>query len=347
MAQIWNEIELKIPPLITLKVQDTSFVKQVRSLFLKRKTNQFDFLQNELAHSAALISRLMARRKNSFHNMSGFKFVCKLNAALCRLLKLDIEQTLDNFFQMLPDVSSYNPNEVPSRNNLDFILIRLISLNKIYQRISSCCLESASYFNGLLKNSFFIETVTLFIAVIAKLRDLTHKLGNIYTSFYKKLLAFRILFPKMNSHTSFEKFVFPKELEQFSKQKSFTEMTSNSKTNDNTTIKMQKEKVQVMPIAALASVLPKLEKEEDFGMPISRESMKPVIDLGSIHNIEDVRKFFKEEDEKRNKCLNSCATKYILKHEWLAIQKLVERKIIANDHKKALSVFRKFISSKT
>ncbi|XP_055843837.1 uncharacterized protein LOC129910463 [Episyrphus balteatus] len=346
MTEIWNEVDLKIPPLITIKVSDVTFAKQVRSIFLKRKTSEFDYLQDEIANTAALLSRLMARRKNSFHNMSGFKSVCKLNSALSRLLKLAVEKSLNNFFQMLPDSTSYN--EVPSRNSFDYILIRLISVHKIFQRISYCCLESAQYFNKLMKKNFFMDTIALFLATIAKLWDLTNKLGNTYSEFYRKLLQFRKCFPQMDSHSSFENVVFPRELEKFTMQQqpTSTEKEVSNTTESTSTITMHKELPQA-PSVPVVSVLPKLQKEEDLGMAISRESLKPVIDLSRIHNVDDVRAFFKKEDEKRKKSMNSCATKYILKHEWLAIQKLVERKVIANDHQKALSVFRKFITSKT
>ncbi|XP_055911397.1 uncharacterized protein LOC129945593 [Eupeodes corollae] len=345
MTEICNEVNLMIPPLVTIKVSDITFVKQVRSLFLKRKTSQFDYLQDEIANSAALLSRLMARRKNSFHNMNGFKFLCKLNTALSRLLKLDVENRLSNFYQMLPDSSSYNHHEVPSRNSFDYILLRLMSVHKIYQRIAYCCLESATYFNKLLRNNFFMETITLFLAVIAKLWDLTNKLGNTYSEFYEKLMPFRKHFPQVDSQNSFKNVDFPKELERFSiKPTAHIEIDKDPAQVNS--IRMDKEFVNTTPIPVV-SVLQKLQKEEDFGMPISRESLKPVIDLSRIHNVDDIREFFKDEDAKRQKCLDSCATKYVLKHEWLAIQKLVERKIIANDHKKALSVFRKFITSKT
>uniref|UniRef100_A0A1A9VYM7 DUF4477 domain-containing protein n=1 Tax=Glossina austeni TaxID=7395 RepID=A0A1A9VYM7_GLOAU len=155
----------------------------------------YDEIFNE---TAALLSRLIARRKNSFRRMHGFRDICKLNAALCRLLRVDFRNELDIFRSSLPDVAYEDGTEIyiPARECYDFLLLRLIAVHKLYERIQNCCIKAADYFLHQIKVYHFFEISTLFLAVLAKINDLKMKLGNLSTDLYRHLLPFRKLAKK-------------------------------------------------------------------------------------------------------------------------------------------------------
>uniref|UniRef100_A0A1B0FDM3 Nucleolus and neural progenitor protein-like N-terminal domain-containing protein n=1 Tax=Glossina morsitans morsitans TaxID=37546 RepID=A0A1B0FDM3_GLOMM len=218
----WNNFDLKRPPFITIPTKYSKFVPLLHAgideYFCIHGT--YDEIFNE---TAALLSRLIARRKNSFRRMHGFRDICKLNAALCRLLRVDFGNELDIFRSSLPDVAYEDGTEIyiPARECYDFLLLRLIAVHKLYERIQNCCTKAADYFLHQIKVYHFFEISTLLLAVLAKINDLSMKLGDLSTNLYRRLLPFRVKLPRnIKPNASSEpEFVFPKKLEEFDKKR--------------------------------------------------------------------------------------------------------------------------------
>ncbi|XP_030372353.1 uncharacterized protein LOC115622530 [Scaptodrosophila lebanonensis] len=342
MATVWNEFELKRPPLVTLRAPNTAFAKKCFMAINKYLQQLTEPMAVEFEETAALISRLMARRKNSFRGLPGFRAICKLNAALCRLLRLDLPRELQHFRGSLPDVcDAALAGEMPTRSSFEYILVRLQSVYHLHERIRECCLAAAKYFSQLLRSNFFMEFITLIIAAIAKINRLSVLEANRCVKLYNRLRPQCSHFPQVDRHRFLpEDCVLPVNLH-------LIKTTQPEEPKTATTSLMSKP----------PPVITKLEKAQqrakmDVGTLIERKATRnpstQTVDfsVSSLQTIEDVKTFIRRESKSRKQAPENCITKALKKHEWQAAVTLFERKLLANEHKKALSIFLKFISSK-
>ncbi|XP_022213677.2 uncharacterized protein LOC111068495 [Drosophila obscura] len=342
----WNDFQLKRPPLVTLQVEDTGFAKNVfvqinRYLQQLSEPDAEDFDQ-----TAALIGRLMARRKNSFRNMPGFRSVCKLNTALCRLLRLDLPRELEHFRGALPDVCDGElAGVMPTRSSFEYILVRLLGFYHLHARIRECCVTAARYFTPLLRNNFFMETLTLLIAALAKINKLSTLQANRSASLYNNLRPLSLKFPEVERH----KFV-PENCELPAQLQRLVATTQKQTEYDASAPAVMLKS----PIVVTKVEKARLEAKSDVGTVVARKDLPPLaqnakteFNLETLRSVEDVKRFIARESKARQQSSvpKSCVTKAIPKHEWLGAQTLFQRKA-TKDPAKALSVFRKFIISK-
>ncbi|KAH8380285.1 hypothetical protein KR009_009791 [Drosophila setifemur] len=357
---IWNEFELKKPPLVTIEVEHTEFggfpnstTKQTTliSIFIQSPAqNVFvsinKFLQQlsnreskDFNETAALIGRLMARRKNSFRNMPGFRSVCKLNAALCRLLRLDLARDLEQFRGVLPDVYDEElSGELPTRSSFEFVLVRLLGFYHLHERIRECCLTAASYFTKLLRNNYFMDFTTLLIAAIAKIHKLSAGQASLSANLYNHLRIHCEKFPQVEKH------IFLKEHQELPAKLERIKSSQNQEEEETTPSVLLRPK----------EVITRMEKaKSDVGTVIARKespaqvSTKTEFNENVLATVEDAQKFIARETtaRKQQPPPENCFTKKIPKHEWLAAQTLFHKKL-PKDPAKALSIFRKYILSK-
>ncbi|EDV96040.1 uncharacterized protein LOC6556924 [Drosophila grimshawi] len=339
----WNDFELKKPPLVTLHVSETRFAKDV-FVVINRYLQQLSSPNGqEFNQTAALIGRLMARRKNSFRSMPGFRAVCKLNATLCRLLRLDLPRELEHFRGALPDACDDEVSgEMPTRNSLEFILVRLIAFHRLHERIHDCCVAAAKYFGQMLRNNFFMEILTLLIAAIAKINKLSQLQANSCATLYDKLLPHRFRFPHVEKHNFLpENYELPAKLRQI-------ELTQPDQTNEVMSAAIQLQAPQAPPLVTKVEKAKQLAKA-DVGTVIARQTKTTkeiTFQLDSLITVEDVKHFIQRESKARKETPNGCLTNAIQNHEWLAAKTLFERKLKSRESAKALNIFRKFIGSK-
>ncbi|KAI8040734.1 hypothetical protein M5D96_006677 [Drosophila gunungcola] len=306
----WNEFELKQPPLVTLQVEDTGFAKNVFVVINRFLQQLSEPDAKNFEETAALIGRLMARRKNSFRNMPGFRALCKLNAALCRLLRLDLGRDLVQFRGALPDACDSDlAGPMPTRSSFEYILVRLLGFYHLHERIRECCIKAATYFIQLLRNNFFMDFTTL---------------PN---------------FPQVAKHKFLaENQELPLKLQPL-----------------QSTINQTKEAATPALVLKAQKIITKVEKSKleaksDVGTVIARKDTpetKTKFNEEALATVADAQQFIARESKarKQNPPSESCLTKSIPKHEWLAAQTLFQRKL-SKDPVKALSIFRKFIVSK-
>lgn len=277
--------------------------------------------------------------------MKGFKDVCKLNAALCRVLRVDFKRDLDSFRNALPDVDYEEGTsvELPSRDCFDFLLIRLIAICELYKRISDCCLDAAEYFTCQIRLCYFFEISTLFLAVIAKIYHLSIKLTNIAVDLYNSSLPSRLKLPP-NAKSKFLKekpFDFPEKLE-------IVKLSVLEKKQDSI--------VKEEPLKDLLQKEDKLKtvvkaqnlKKTDVGEEIQRSSkvQQKTFNIEQLNTVDAIKRYIENETKARNKSLKEAVTAKILSHEWAGATKLFERKVQSGEAKKAINIFRKFLTLK-
>lgn len=276
---------------------------------------------------------MILRRKNSFSKLHGFKETCKINSALCRLLRVNINELLDNFLGALPEFVTENfPVEVPTRNNLDYVIIRTVSYYKILKRISSCCLKAGEYYIHLLTKGFFFEILTLLLAVISKIYKLVNVIGNSTIDLYNILLKYRKKFPegKVNLYENLE---LPTTLQRFKFE---------LKTPENLEASNNKSTMKLVETAVLKPQIPKPTNEigrkvEDFGLVAE-------FDINNFKTSHDISTFFKEENIRRKEKNGTSLTEKISFGDWKMISSVVSKKIMANDDKNAISTFKRLMT---
>ncbi|XP_011211041.2 uncharacterized protein LOC105231437 [Bactrocera dorsalis] len=345
MSDLWNEFELKKPPQLTVTVPNKNapsarrLQSAIQQYFRRHRPQEVEF-----AETSALLGRLMARRKNSFHGMKGFRAVAKCNAATCRLLRIDITRELELFHGSLPDfvLNSAETVEMPTQNIFDYVLIRLLNTHGVYGRIRECCLQAAEYFAKLIRNNFFMDTIILLLAVLGKLYSLSALLGNKCVELYNQLRPMREKFPLSEKSVHYD-INMPEKLENFSENQTLDAPNAESTFVNTPTTN---------PQIVVRSLKPtKVRKSLDVGTEVSRPTntstqTKTFNADVELANVESTKRFIVNENVSRKQSLKQSLTKDILPHEWIGATRLFERKLLANDHKKALSIFRKFIVNK-
>ncbi|KAL5291251.1 hypothetical protein ACFFRR_010574 [Megaselia abdita] len=327
---IFNEVDIKKPAINLISVSNAKFAPQIR----KNLKNYKEFFKNqvEFNETCVLLSKLILRRKNSFVKFHGFKDTCKINTALCRLLKVNITEVLDDFIGILPEIVVDDfPTEVPSKSNLEYIIIRVVSYHKIIKRITSCCLNAGDYYVQLLSKGFFVEILTLLLAVVSKIYKLVNILGNTTVDLYQFLLKNRNKFPS-GKNSIYSDIEFPESLEKFKEESKNT----NFKTENKQKIELSKTEEVIAPKP------PKPTNEigrkvEDFGMIAE-------FDVNSFSTTHDISTFFKEENLRRKEKNGTALTDKISFGDWKMISTVVSKKIIANDDKNAISTFKRMMS---
>ncbi|XP_067645562.1 uncharacterized protein [Eurosta solidaginis] len=356
MCDLWNDFELKKPPQVTLKVPNKKApnVQRLQSAiyqYFRRHRPQ----ETEFAEAAALLGRLMGRRKSSFRSMIGFRAVKKCNTATCRLLRIDITRELELFQGSLPDfnLNSAKTLELPTRNSFDYVLIRLLNVHGVYQRIRECCKQAAEYFTKMMRNNFFMETSTLLLAVLAKLYSLSALLDSKCVELYNQMQPMRTKFPLAERSTHHE-FDLPEKIERLQDNqpleipKTEETLVSLVKKSDDTTVKQTPQS-----LTATHSIKKlKMHQRIDLGVEVSRESVTKKVHCKTFNverelaTVDATKCFIETENVSRKQSLKQSITKNILPHEWIGATRLFQRKLLANDDKKALSIFKKFIMTK-
>ncbi|KAH8270084.1 hypothetical protein KR018_003726 [Drosophila ironensis] len=333
-----NDFELKKPPLVTIEVEDIGFAKNVfvaLNKFLELLKSNED--SGGFDETAALIGRLMARRKNSFHNMPGFRAVCKLKSALCRLLRLDLSRDLDQFRGSLPDVYVEDgAGALPTRSSFEFILVRLLSFYHLHQRIRECCLTAAAYFTKLLRMNFFMDFTTLLLAAMAKINKFSVLQATSTVKLYNKLRLLCDKFPHVEKH----KFLAENQ-----------ELPLRLEAPQHTQTEVKEEAPPAVLLKPKEVVTWREKLKSDVGTVIARTEtpaqVKTEFNEDLLATVEDAKRFIARESKarKHQPLPDTCLTKKVAKHEWLAAQKLFHQQL-PRDPARALGVFRKFIVSK-
>ncbi|XP_037937131.1 uncharacterized protein LOC119670795 [Teleopsis dalmanni] len=336
MTELWNEFDLKIPPLITLPSNNANLAQKLRTA-LNKYEKQHTIKNKDFPETAALLSRLMARRKNSFRHMIGFHSIRKLNSALSRLLRIDLPRDLERFSGALPDMVFEDDIcvEIPNRNSFDYVLVRLVGVYYVHKRIRECCTDAVDYITKMMRSNYFFETNTLFFATIAKLFNFSFELSNLCAELYNQILPLRQYFPHKGIYEFLPKdTILPNTLEH---------LGNNS---ENSTYKELETQIPLSVVLNATPTVPKHKQRSDVGTEVDREKKVKKYNIEQLRTVEGIKQFIAAENKARKNSLQTSLTKKILNHEWAGAQKIFEKKLLANDNKKAVNIFQKFISSK-
>lgn len=141
-----------------------------------------------------MVSRLIARRAHSFRVQPSFMYFRKMNIALCRLKELNVYQDIKDIQNAIGVAKTARKLDdkyyLPDENNFFYFLTKLQSFAKLLMRIVMCARESHRLFLELLHRSAFIETISLFIAVLAEVWSICIEMCKNAVRFYNGFYPF-------------------------------------------------------------------------------------------------------------------------------------------------------------
>lgn len=141
-----------------------------------------------------MASRLIARRAHSFRVQPSFAYFRKMNVALCRLKELNLYDDIKDIQKAIGVAKAARKLDdkyyLPDRNNFIDFLTKFQSFTKLLVRIVMCARESHRLFLELLHRSAFIETISLFVAVLAETWSICIEMCKNAVQFYNHFYSF-------------------------------------------------------------------------------------------------------------------------------------------------------------
>lgn len=148
----------------------------------------------QLEKAAALASRLIARRAHSFRVQPSFMYFRKMDIALARLKELNLYDECKDMKDAIGIAKTARKLDdkfyLPSEQNFHHFLCKFQSFTKLLVRIVMCARESHKLFIEIIHRSAFIETISLFMAVVAQIWSICIDMCKCAVQFYNKFYMF-------------------------------------------------------------------------------------------------------------------------------------------------------------
>lgn len=156
---MWNNKLLKPPPTSSYigdpnsvgKYIDTHFSVNITSknVFLKfifsdveilrrcleNFKNEIQKCQSNLNIEGALLSRIIYRLNLKFHKDQGMKYLRKINTSMKRYLNFDLVSNIKHFMLSIPTITNTEKVYYPTKQMLEFLMVRIQSFSKLMLRI--------------------------------------------------------------------------------------------------------------------------------------------------------------------------------------------------------------------
>ncbi|XP_055640735.1 uncharacterized protein LOC129778089 [Toxorhynchites rutilus septentrionalis] len=347
--EIWNKLDLVPPVLFTHKCKTKNRKDDIRSFCSTIATaHQYFESLHAFEKAAAYLSRFAIRFNDRFYNMHGFRQLKKLKQALLRFRVVDVSHVLSNMSSMLPYTGYLEKSvELPTRSNLDYLLVRLQGLGKLFCRIVVLAKDAAKYYVRFITTSYFFNLTSIFLCLLAEIWCMSKVMCARIVDFYNRLVPFRMLledagkqwptegecvFPddlatwlgsewieevaarddstkSLNLRTDTNLFqLLTEEQEDFSSSKEVDRRIENKLSSELDTELLQ---------ASIPSKLLMQRIRTDDGETIVRESTKSAkseLDLSAIDSIRskyDVKKFLEDEKQRRKQNLTLALTRTV------------------------------------
>ncbi|XP_061704137.1 uncharacterized protein LOC133515576 [Cydia pomonella] len=146
MLEPWNDASLRPPPVHTFlchRKVDIQDIKNTCRNMIKVLSNQ-----SPLHKESAILSRFAYKYDKKFRNDIGYRHFKKVNVALRCYLGLNVLKDIENFSDTLPaDDEDY----LPTRQMLQYIMIRLITFAKIMVRVCVCSKQASVFYLDRIK----------------------------------------------------------------------------------------------------------------------------------------------------------------------------------------------------
>ncbi|XP_045495108.1 nucleolus and neural progenitor protein-like [Colias croceus] len=148
MLEPWNDQSLLPPPVNTFLCKQKLDLKELT--YTTNNIIEILSRQSPLHKEGAILSRFLYKFDKKFRNDMGYRNFKKVNTALRKYLTLNLLKDVEKFSSYLP---KENDNELylPTRQMLEYILIRIMSFSKLMLRIVVCSKQSAIFYLDRIK----------------------------------------------------------------------------------------------------------------------------------------------------------------------------------------------------
>ncbi|XP_055547791.1 uncharacterized protein LOC129731653 [Wyeomyia smithii] len=192
--ELWNKRDLAPPVMVTFKCKTKKRKEEILALTsCVSSALQYFQSQQSFEKAGAYLSRFITRWRNRFYNMHGFRLLRKLNQALLRVRSIDIVRMLTNIMSTLPSSYLDKTVELPNRAVLEYLLIRMQGLGKLFCRIIVVAKEAARYYIRYISTGNFFNLSSMFLCLLAEIwfksRDICQRIAH----FYDELVPMRSL----------------------------------------------------------------------------------------------------------------------------------------------------------
>ncbi|OWR48296.1 hypothetical protein KGM_208492 [Danaus plexippus plexippus] len=143
MLEPWNDRSILPPPINTSKCS-----YDIDLIGLKHACTSIIHIlskQSPLHKESAIFSRFVYKFDKKFRNDIGYKNFKKVNTALRRYLVVGLLKDVQKFLNVLPSEDESSPY-FPTKQMLEYVLVRLITFSKIMFRITVCSKKASIFY---------------------------------------------------------------------------------------------------------------------------------------------------------------------------------------------------------
>ncbi|XP_055698802.1 uncharacterized protein LOC129799151 [Phlebotomus papatasi] len=325
---MWNQRDLKAPPLVTLKSSlPAREVQEIRKCLEGAKKC---LSVEPLGPPAARISRLIARMSSQFRSTVGFKALRKMNVALLRAKEVKMTDCIDNILACFPGYVAEIQGKIPlpSRQYFQYVLLRMMGFAKILCRIVYLAKDTARFFLSTMNLGHFMELITILLATVAEVWKNSKKLCRATVQMYSKMHPMRKHFSKTDQDF-LKGFNLPNRLDEWLGE-DWDEIIEEEKAPltpkkpEKSLLEFSDEEEE--PFEKLPEIKPaptKMEIEEETGIPIDRKTLSTHTQH-SVMDRKSLTKFLEAENNFRLKKDPKSLTLAISKKKWRKFQQQLE-----------------------
>lgn len=160
----------------------------------KHFQNALEYFENLniLEQEAALLSRCIYRMKTKLRTDKGLKSMEKLNRALLQFKYLNMCTVLSDFMCLLPDEES-SELYVPSRNMLDYVLVRLQGVTCLMLRAIETAHVAATSMGSRICIGHLWKVALIVLAVVSRISFICRDIMKLCCDFYRNIKSIRNL----------------------------------------------------------------------------------------------------------------------------------------------------------
>ncbi|XP_012540514.1 uncharacterized protein LOC105839046 isoform X1 [Monomorium pharaonis] len=192
MEAEWNQLFLERPPCTTWQITPLNAKKRGIdvSQFKIAVNKAIEFLSSNLMYEFTkeynILRRQTYRGAWKFRNEPGFKAILKLRKALENVRSMFLEndyETLKADFRVMKN-GMYT---LPSRERLEYVLMRTDGFNKLLTRIKDVATQAAHFWKCRMATGHFWSVAAVNLAITSRLRILAEKMSKECLDWYDKL----------------------------------------------------------------------------------------------------------------------------------------------------------------
>lgn len=170
--------------------------------------------QSTLEKEAALLSRCIYRMKMKFRSDKGLKSMEKLNRALLQYKTLKFHVVLSDFLSILLDEGNES-SYLPTRNMLDYILVRLQGIVCLMCRAAEAAVTSADSMGSRICIGQFWKIALIMLGIVSRIWLICRDIAKESCQLYKDIKPMRNMLINIGSEWLPNNYIFPDNLEEW------------------------------------------------------------------------------------------------------------------------------------